>query len=204
MEGDKNASARRGFARNASLLSFDATGNLQTNLPLTFAYNRSINSRLPIHDATGRVVGTMTVFSSGPGKKDAQDPDENRVEVIITDETGAIWSQFQWVASGSSSRAIMPHYARREGNRVLLYSTNPRNAGRQQLLKPVEESWAFDKAGTATLLGTMPYGEIFDRSKAEGDVNGGDKVGESTPGRYNFTTGDYLDSFTGTDGSIWG
>jgi len=74
VEGDKNASARRGFARNASLLSFDATGNLQTNLPLTFAYNRSINSRLPIHDATGRVVGTMTVFSSGPGKKDAQDP----------------------------------------------------------------------------------------------------------------------------------
>jgi len=72
----------------------------------------------------------------------------------------------------------MPHYARREGNRVLLYSTNPRNADRQQLLKPVEESWSFDKAGTATLLGTMPYGEIFDRSKAEGDVNGGDKVSD--------------------------
>jgi len=188
VEGDKNASAR-----NASLLSFDAEGNLLTNLPLTFAYNRSLNARLPVHDATGRVVGTLTVFGSGPGKKDAQDPDENRVEVVITDETGAVWSQFQWVAGGSSNRAIIPHYARRAGNQVLLYNTN-----QQKLLKPVEESWAFDKAGTATLLGSMPYDGIFDRSKAEGNVNGGDRTGW-----YNFTTGYYLDSFTGTDGSIW-
>ena len=188
VEGDKNASAR-----NASLLNFDAEGNLQTNLPLTFAYNRSLNARLPVHDATGRVVGTLTIFGSGPGKKDAQDPDENRVEAVITDETGAIWSQFQWVANGSSSRAIMPHYARRAGNQVLLFSTN-----QQKLLKPIEESWALDKAGTATLLNSMPYGEIFDRSKAEGNVNGGSKEGW-----YNFTTGTYLDSFTSTDGSIW-
>ena len=186
--GDKNASAR-----NASLLSFDGDGNLKTNLPLTFAYNRSLNARLPVHDAMGRVVGSLNVFGSGPGKKDAQDPDENRVDVVITDETGAIWSQFQWVTSGSSGRAVIPHYARRDGNQVLLYSTN-----QQKLLKPVEESWAFDKAGTATLLGSMPYTGIYDVSKMEGNVNGGNKEGW-----YNFTTGDYLDSFTGTDGSIW-
>ena len=178
VEGDKNASARR-----VNLLSFDEAGNLLHDQPVAFAYNRALTARLPVHDSLGRVVGSLNIFGDGPGKKDVQDPEENRFSVVVTDEEGKIWSQFEWTAGGSSGRA----------GQLLLYSVNG-----QKMLKSVYESWAFSQSGQATLLGSMPEGDLRDYSKAVGRVNRGEPIGW-----FFFNSGNYLDSFTDATGSVW-
>lgn len=188
VKDDKNASARQ-----LSLLTFDDAGNLLKDQPVNFTYNRTLTVRIPVVDTTGMIVGTVNVFGAGPGKKDAQDPEENRFNVVVTDEKGGIWSQFDWTANGSSTRAVMPHYALRKGDKLLLYSTN-----QQKIAKPVEETWVFDRAGKATLTGTLAYDNIPDLSKGVGGI-----TKQNSVGWYNYTTGTYVDSFTDANGEVW-
>ena len=188
VEGDKNASSRQ-----VSLLTFDSTGTLVKDQPVNFPFNRSFSTRLPIHDLSGKPVGTLTLFGDGPGKKEARDPEENHVSVIATNEQGDIWSQFEWTTGGSSVRAAMPTYALRKGEQLLVFSTN-----QQKLLKPVEETWLFDKSGKATLISSLPSGDITDLSKAIGSVNGGERTGW-----MNFFGSQYIDSFSDTNGDTW-
>ncbi|WP_144035914.1 hypothetical protein [Spirosoma fluviale] len=193
VEGDKNASARQ-----VNLLTFAADGTLLRDQPVPFAYNRQLSMRIPVCDEAGHVVGSLSVFTDGPGKKDARDPQENRFSVVITDEQGGIWSQIELTAGGSSPRALVPIYALRQQNRLLLHSLNG-----QKLLKPVYESWAITRSGPdnqaqATLLSSMSESELYDRSKAEGSVNGGERIG------WHFYNGTHpVDSFVGNDGSVW-
>ena len=193
VEGDKNASARQ-----ISLLTFDDAGNLLKDQPINFPYNRKLSVRLPVHDAKGQVVGTFSVFADGGGKKDARDPQENRFSVVITDELGAIWSQFEWVNGEGSNRAIVPTYILRKGDNLLVYNTN-----QQKLIKPVEESWLLDKAGKATLVNSMPSGEVAKHSTQvidtpTGVVSGGQRTGWSSDSGAH-----YLDSFTDANGEVW-
>lgn len=188
VKDDKNASARQ-----FNLLTFDDTGTLLKDQPVQFTYNRALTMRIPVVNETGKVVGTLSVFGSGPGKKDAQDPEENRFSMVVTDEQGGIWSQFDWMANGSSNRAVMPTYALRRGDQLLMYSSN-----QQKLLKPVEESWSFDRAGKATLSGTLTYGDLAGRSKEVGTVSP-----ENRQEKFNYSMAHYVDSFTDANGEVW-
>ncbi len=188
VEGDKTASAKQ-----VSLLTFDEAGNLLKDQPIDFPYTRKLTARLPVCDATGKIVGTFSVFADGGGKKDARDPEENRFAVVVTDEQGQVWNQFSWTNGEGSGRAIIPTYVLRKGDDLLVYTTN-----QQKVLKPVEESWRIDKAGKATLLSSLPGGELADRSKEIGAVNNGQRAGW-----YNYTGSQYIDSFTDAKGDVW-
>ncbi|MCK8494594.1 hypothetical protein M0L20_22185 [Spirosoma sp. RP8] len=193
VEGDKKASAKR-----VSLLTFDDAGNLVSDRVIEFPYTRKLSMRLPVYDPAGKVVGTFNVFADGGGKKDVRDPQENRFSVVVTEEKGSsepgtIWSQFEWNNGEGSSRAILPTYVLRRNDKLLVYSTNG-----QKLLKPTEESWLIDKSGKATLVGSIPYGEIVTRSKEAGRVNGGQLVGWA-----NYAGAHYIDSFTDANGDVW-
>ncbi|QHV98790.1 hypothetical protein [Spirosoma endbachense] len=198
VKGDKNASARQ-----VSLLTFDDAGNLLGEQAINFPYSRKLAMRLPVHDPAGKVVGTFSVFADGGGKKDARDPQENRFSVVVTDEQGSIWSQFEWTNGEGSIRAVIPAYALRRGDNLLVYNNNA-----QKLLKSVEETWLFDKSGKATLVGSMPYGEVADHSSLVVDsptnvLSGAQRAEASKPGWFNFSAGRYLDSFTDATGDIW-
>lgn len=130
-ESDKNAPFRQ-----FHLLRYDNGGNLLHDAPVQFAYNRSFFTRCPLVDAEGQVVGAVNIFGDGDGKKEFMDPDENRVAVVVTDEQGAIWAQFDWTVNGSAMRAAEPLLARREGETVKLWTFNT-----QKMLKPQYESW---------------------------------------------------------------
>ncbi len=193
VEGDKNASVRQ-----VSLLTFDDAGNLLNDQAVSFPYNRKLSMRLPVQDATGQTVGTFSVFADGGGKKDGRDPEENRFSVVVTNQDGSVWSQFEWVNGEGSSRAVIPTYVLRKGDNLLVYNTN-----QQKLLKPVEETWLFDKSGKASLVGSVPNGEIAGRStqvidSPTGVVSGGQRIGWA-----NYSGAHYIDSFTDANGEVW-
>ncbi|WP_338872148.1 hypothetical protein WBJ53_27225 [Spirosoma sp. SC4-14] len=188
VEGDKGASAKK-----VSLLTFDEAGNLLSDQVIDFPYSRKLSMRLPVHDPAGQIVGTFTVFADAGGKKEVRDPEGNRFSVVVTDENGGIWSQFTWTNGEGSERAILPTYVLRRDDKLLVYSSNG-----QKMLKPTEESWLIDKAGKATLVNSLPYGQIADLSKAVGRVNGGQRTGW-----MNYAGGQYIDSFTDSSGDVW-
>ncbi len=188
IENDKNASLRV-----VNFLTFDEDGNLLTDQPVNFQYNRKLLYRTPINDQSGKVVGTFNVFNDGGGKKEARDPQDNRFIVVVTDEKGAIWKQFEWTNGEGSRLAVMPMYVSRRGNELLAYINN-----QQKLLKPAEETWLFDATGKATLLNSMPYSTLPEKSTIVGMINEG-----KTVGWYNHTPTQFVDAFTDANGDIW-
>ncbi|QJD78329.1 hypothetical protein [Spirosoma rhododendri] len=188
VEDDKNASLRA-----VSFLTFDEAGNLLTDQRVNFQYNRKLLYRVPVYDPSGKVVGTFNVFDSGGGKKETRDPQDNRFAVVVTDEKGAIWKQFDWTNGEGSQLAVMPIYMSRRGNELLAYINN-----QQKLLKPVEENWLFDATGKAALLNSMPYSALLEKSTIVGMINSGNRVGW-----YNHTPTQFVDAFTDANGDVW-
>lgn len=181
-EGDKNAPFRQ-----FHLLRYDNGGNLLHDAPVQFAYNRSFFTRCPLVDAEGRVVGAVNIFGDGDGKKEFMDPDENRVAVVVTDEQGAIWAQFDWTVNGSAMRAAEPLLARREGETVKLWTLNT-----QKMLKPQYESWTWTREPQTvktTLEGSLAETDLSSLSTKLGLVNNGEAMGWYYPSRSRYPDG---------------
>lgn len=189
---DKTARYRQYHA-----LSFGADGALLRDQPVTLAFNRELSHRIPVHNETGQAVGTLNVLGSSKGKKSECDPVDNRIGAFITDETGGLWAQFDWVVNGGSQRAAIPFFARRMGERTQLFLFNA-----QKFISPVYETWELTRTGkdvTAKQLATLTEAQILALSQPVGKlVNAGEQAGWSSVAAHQ-----YVDSFTDEGGDAW-
>lgn len=187
-ENDKNS-----LHRNMRFLNFNEKGELVSEHPVTFKYNREIAASLPVYDAAGKNAGTCYIFGSGPGKKEFQDPVDNNFNVLVFDEKGEPWSTFDFQNGSGSMRAVLANHVMRKDDKLYLINTN-----QQKLLKPLYETWVFDKSGQKTLLNSLSWGDLSKASKPVGTVNGGNELGW-----FDNYRSEYCDSFVDKNGDLF-